>query len=57
MKSFPAPAIQTVKRAFGGRMENLISAEGRNDNPTRETECIASRTYDPERIQLIKEQP
>ena len=57
MKSFPAPAIQTVKRAFGGRVENLTLIGGPNNNPTRETECIASRTYDHGRIQLIKEQP
>ena len=31
MKSFPAPAIQTVKRAFGERMENLILIGGQND--------------------------
>ena len=57
MKCFPAPAIRNANRPSGQMMENLISAEGRNDNPTRETECIASRTYDPGQIQLIKEQP
>lgn len=31
-KSFPAPAIQTVKRAFWGRMENLTLIGGPNDN-------------------------
>lgn len=57
MKYFSALAIRNANHPSGQMMENLISAEGRNDNPTRETECIASRTYDPGRIQLIKEQP